>query len=562
MKSNIAKITNKIKENKFYIISFAVAYILLFLIMNKVVMYADDFGLDLQSKASFFKIIQNSVVHYFNWGGGLTPLIVNLLFKIGFNAWKFLNTLLITLMFYLIAKTISKNKKQFIISFIIEWLLFYSISINIVRECIYWLDGSMAYVVTTFELFMFIYMIYTRFVLKKDKKYDVFLLPIVGLFSGWSAAQTSGATLIITIFFIIWYKFIKHNKINKKFLLLVIAALIGCSIFFLSPGNSARMNTLGEFSRFGIIDKVLYKIEDASNLTFNFKQYSFNTMPLFIYIFSYLVLFLSLSQLKTVNNKKEKIILVISSIIQVLFLFSTIAIIYLNSETLFNYTFKFVNLYELKITNQLSIINFIPYFILILFLLSNLATIIIHSKKEKNILLLLLFLNIYISQFSMVLAPYTPYRTCFTAIAFLIFAIIYLINYLYKQKTDFESIVPIILLYININISIIMFIFMNALLKKEYSKKILLILAIMPILYFAVVNYKILYKNYNENKIIFNYNIDKLKEYKKGDNVIYLRRFNDEMYAFTPLVGTEWVEKDVKKYFSIPEDIMLKYEGE
>ena len=233
-----------------------------------------------------------------------------------------------------------------------------------------------------------------------------------------------------------------------------------------------------------------------------------------------------------------------------------------SKETILNYIFKFVNLYELKVNNQLSIINFIPYFAIIFFLICNLITIIIHSKNEKNYLLLILFVAIYGSQYSMMLAPYTPLRTCLTAIIFLIFAIIYLINYLKDQHFDFIKIVPIIFMYINFNIAIILYIFIDILLLNKNMKKLLLILSIVPFAYFSAYNYKNIYVNYHENKLIYNYNIEKIQNYKSGNKTIYLKRLFNETYAFTPLIGQSWIEKGVKTYFHIPNNVQLKYEGE
>ena len=483
------KILSFIKNNKFYILAFIFSFFILFLLMNQVVMYADDFGLKIKSEQSFGYLLKYLVHNYVSWGGGHTPLLVTILFKFGFNTWKVINTLIITTMFFLIAKTISNDFKHFLVYFFIIWILFYCIDISILRECVYWLDGSMAYVVSTFELFMFIYILYTRFLLEKEKKYDVLLVPLISFFSGWSGAQTSGITLILCILFFIWYKFIKHNKINKRFLLLMIPAFLGIALFFLSPGNGLRMTKFPLYFNLGFVDKILYRISDCTNLTFNFKQYSFFAMPLFVFGFSYLILFLSINQLQKNGNKKEKLIILISTIFQFIFLALTIIMNFASKETILNYIFKFVNLYELKVNNQLSIINFIPYFAIIFFLICNLITIIIHSKNEKNYLLLILFVAIYGSQYSMMLAPYTPLRTCLTAIIFLIFAIIYLINYLKDQHFDFIKIVPIIFMYINFNIAIILYIFIDILLLNKNMKKLLLILSIVPFSYFSAYIY-------------------------------------------------------------------------
>lgn len=553
------KIGSYLNKNKAYIISFLLGFIFLFIIMNQVVMYADDYILEIQSKQSFIDNIKYLINHYFSWGGGHTPLLVIIIYQFGFWAWKILNTLVITIMLFLGSKMISKNKKQFLCYYSISWILFYMIGLCITRESIYWLDGSMAYVISTFEVFMLIYMIYTRFIQNKSKKYDSFLLPIVGFMAGWSGAQTAAITLIITILFAIWYILIKHNKMNKRFILLTSFSLLGSAIFLLSPGNGNRMESFEVFSNLGLIDRVLYRISSACKMTFDFKEYPLMSVPFFIHLFSYLLLFLSFIDIKKCKNKKGKIILSIAIIVEVLFLMLTLISNFMNLEELTNLSLSYQNLYELKSSGTLYPIHFLPYLILFSFLLSNLIVIINHTIITKNPFLLGLFLSIYCAQFSMILAPYTPYRTCLTAILFIIIAIIYIIKQLKEADIEFIDIVPLMLVYINTLLALIVYIILNIIYRKAELKNIALILCIIPFTAIALINYRDLYKNYKLNKQIYNKNVEILKNYDGRSNVIFLNKEHNINYQFESIIGITWIEDDIRSYFNIPNNVELKY---
>ena len=245
--------------------------------------------------------------------------------------------------------------------------------------------------------------------------------------------------------------------------------------------------------------------------------------------------------------------------IQIFFLVSTILINYMNSETLAKSTFQFINLYEAKINGVLSIKAFIPYIILFLFLLADFVTILIYSKKQKNVLLLILFIAIYGLQYSMILAPYTPNRTCLTSVIFLIFAIIYLINYLIKEKIELYDITLIILMYINISLAFILYISNHLILKNKYSQKILLLTALIPLVYIALINYKDTLVNYYLNKRIYNENVNILKNYDGNEKTIYLKKFQNETYGYATFLDKDWIELEIRVYYNIPQNVELEY---
>ncbi len=563
MKQKLDKFMECIKENKVYIISYIIFFSLLYFLMNQVVMYADDFILKISSDKNFFEIVSYMIDHYFNWGGGLTPLFVIIVFKLGFGAWKILNTLLITTMFFLFAKLVSKNKGKFAVNFSLIWMLFYIINIAIVRESVYWLDGSMAYVVSTFQVFMFVYMMYTRFIQNKSKKYDAVLLPIIALLSGWSGAQTSAITLILTILFTIYYLLIKRNKVNRKFLVFTILGLTGSLIFLLSPGNGARMDTFAEFSKMSLIDKICYRVSNVSWSTFKFDPGLFTAVPVYIYAFSYLFLIYNFSFYKK-YKKKNKWVLGILLLIQSLFLFVSLLVKFSQLGFINKLLFNYENIYNLNITNIGELTKLIPYIFMVLFLLSNFLTLLFRKLEGKNLLLLIIVISAYCSQFSMVLSPYMPYRTCLTAIIFLIFGIVFLMNQLDEEKIDYELVIPLLIAYVNLQVSLLMVlfsVFMNNT-KLFETKNIFYFICIFLIVAMSLNNYKDMIYGYRENKKVFNENIEVIENSKDIEDVIYLKKTPYPTYEFTPLAGFEWIEKDIKALYNLKESVKFEYETE
>lgn len=280
------KIKKVVSENKLFIAIMVIGYVLLLIQMNKVVLYADDFSLGYYLKPYADKnVLEYFIEHYTEWGGGYTGLLVILFFKVGISVWKIINTLLIAIMVGLGSKMVtykSENKNSRSIVAAIMWFGIFFLGIYTAKETIYWLDGSVAYILSTFEMFIFIYAIYSKLIMKTEiKKYDYVLLPILGLFSGWSSAQTGIMSLFITGLIIIYSKIKNKEKIKKIIWVAIALCILGCMIFYLSPGNSERMGTFEDYNNMNIIEKILYRVDGVYGLLFDFKTYETAGLPFY-----------------------------------------------------------------------------------------------------------------------------------------------------------------------------------------------------------------------------------------------------------------------------------------
>lgn len=281
----MGKIVEYLKKDKMFKTIMFIGFILLFIQMNQVVLYADDFSIGILAKngTNIFKYFSE---HYRTWGGGYTGCILIFFFKIGIFFWKIANTLLISIMVMHATKMVTyKNEKYKNIIASTVWGLVFSLGIYVSKECIYWLDGSCAYVLSTFLMFEFIYLIYSKLIMRENiKKWDYVLFPIIALFSGWSSAQTGIVSLAIVILIIGYAKFVNKEKIKLLIWISIIICLIGCLIFYLSPGNMARMKEFEEYNELGIVRKIMYRVNGVYGLIFDVDNYEPYEMPFYAFL--------------------------------------------------------------------------------------------------------------------------------------------------------------------------------------------------------------------------------------------------------------------------------------
>ena len=572
------KIINYINNNKLYLLILLTGLIMLGIQLDQVIMYADDYSLGILSNAGGFKAAWDYFTYnYIHWGGGFTGLIVISILTIGFKAWTLIEILLMLSIVLLTIKVVHlKDGKYKEVTAILVWILYFIINIYTSRETIYWLDGSIAYVLTSLQVLFYTYLIYTRMHYPNmRKKYDYVLFPLAAFFGGWSSAQSGAMVVLISIIVWVFAKFVNKEKIPKFYLLSSILTLVGYCIFFFAPGNSARMAVNELFSSLGIFSKILYRSDSLYGLFFDYKTYPYLGLPFFVYFVIILLLLVTRHLLQKEKNEKLKFVLSLTCIYN--FMYLVLAIVvgigFIDNWTIIEYLFSFKNLYQLVITNTLSIKDLIPYGVATITVLIILAqTLYISIKNKESILLLLITWGIA-SQVVMVMAPQHPFRTTLITIVSFIVAIAYLFKYILDNDIDWHYSVAILFLIRFFPIGCVLiaaYYASNKYLKDSKiidCKKFNTIIFICLLAVFAAYNWAKITVNYKTNKEIDAENMERIKEYKKHPNkekILVLIAPVDESYGFTPLSGSEWVEIDVNKYFKLDKktDIMFEEEYE
>lgn len=561
----IKKISNYIKNNKLYVGIMIIGTLLFALQMKVVVLYADDFSLGIISKGGMVAAFNHLGEHYMKWGGGLTAFIAVIFLMFKPVVWKIFNCILIVLTVILSVKMITYHKKinKGIVAAII-WLCIYSVTIWISREALYWLDGALAYAFSAFQVFIYFYYLYTRMILKIEKKYDKMLLPIIAFFAGWSSAQTGPIAILLPVLLMVWQKFIRKEKVQKIYIISTVLTIIGFAIFYFAPGNSARMDTFEEFAGFNIIQKILYRVDVIYGQMFDFNQYQFMGIPFYLLITLGILGIVGFAFANKEENKIIKIVIQITSGIQFAFtVFCACAYFKIPGiETISNNVIYFFNLLTEAPKGIYAFKMLIPYAITTIVMFSSIIASYYIGIRKKDPLLVLILISAFIAQGVMVMAPYSPLRTTYYTIMFLWIAIAYLMKTAYEEKINVSMVVILVVAMYNLQlgmIGIIIYLILHNILEVENREMIVMLLMLSVI---ASTNYVTMVKNYSINKEIYYENMVRISQFKEEqengaqNDKLYLRLPQNETYGFTPLVGIQWVERDVKEYFELG-DIQL-----
>lgn len=572
------KWSKKIIKNWPFLSIMLIGIIALAIQMLQVVMYADDYSVGIYSTQSISDIANYWVNHYLGWGGGYTAVLVIALIAMGPLVWKTAFIAMVAVFVALTTKMIchkSENKKWIVAS--ILWLLVFTLSIWVSREVLYWLDGGMAYLFSMFQVFILFYFLFTRMVQGVNKKYDKIFIPIIAFFAGWSSAQSGCISALLPIAFIIWKKFFNKDgkekvKINKLYYVVSALSIVGFAIFYFAPGNSARMDTFELYSGMNIFEKLLYRSGDVINLlAFNYGT-DFSVMPLFFYMTSGILAFITLRKF----NKKDHGIMNQINIGCALYSLGMIILCVIGRieigvpTEIARRAFTYVNLYDAIQTNTFSVIQLLPYVAAILLFLTTTINAFYVSKREKNPFVFFVVLFGLLSQAIMVMSPYSPLRTTFYTTAFMWMALAKIIATSKGEDMDISPIFMLVIMAWNFYLglfSIIIYYVIKTLAQKEYFniKDYSVLFVTMTLAVYALPNYAKTVGSYYLNKKVDSENISRIIDCqtacKEGD-VLYLVKPRNELYGFTGLSGIDWVEEAVKDYYKLPKTVDLKYEGE
>lgn len=558
------KLKNYIRENKWFLLVMLIGVVIFAIETSLVALYADDLSLGIISKnGGFFGAFSHMKENYLNWGGGPTPMFAVMFLCFDHTVWKIFSIIILAIMVYCITDMITyKNKKdRWWVSAII-WSCIFILDIAISRETLYWLDGHLAYVFTTFNLLIYFYYLFKKLIQKKDiKKYDYVLMPIVAFFAGWSGPQSGSIVLVMSILLFTYVRFIKKEKIKMQYYISFLIAIAGFLIYYLAPGNNARFETgFPKLAKLNTFELIAYRLDSVFSLLFNYPL-NFAGLSFYINIIFAALIQITISNLIKDKNTKRCIkgILYFSSVI--LLAYITATVIYKLNLMGNNYVskifFNYKNIYKEIIAGTFNLKMLIPYITSIFVIIASLFTTLYVSLKEKRPLLFIGVSCGFLAQAIMLLAPYSPIRTTFISVILFILAFsdIALIAKTNEQK--FDIILFAVLYYFGIEY-LVLGIVLNILLKSFTEKnKLKQIPLVITLAFIASLNTVNVIDGYYKNKKINDINVTRLKSYDGLSKEIKLLKPIDESYGFTKFVGIEWVELDTKRYFNISENVVL-----
>ena len=447
--------------------------------------------------AGITDVIKFLIYHYNNWGGRVLWFFLEIiLLKLSTTAFKIVQVIFTTLIYYLIYKIISKITK------IDNWklalgtiLCFGLVDLMVLRESYYWATASVLYILPFLPILLVIY-------LTIDKRRNLFiniLCILLAIIGAWSQEQ-------ISIFFVSYlglmtiYRFFIEKEKNKWDIFITISAIIGFIILMMSPGSKERMTETSYFYNLDLIHKIL------RNIPLIIKENFCENTRLFSILFFSTSLYLMFTNIK---KFKYKIIINIGIINQILILLVTL----IKEVGYFKYAYFFdinPNIITIIITIQLL------YTLLIIGLC---------LYKEKQIILTEIFIGSILSQVAMIMAPYFPIRSVIIFEMSYYLIIIYILSKLLENK-------KINIYLILIPIAIISFDNYRSI-TEGYK-----------------LNYPIRCKNEEKLK-------EASKKIKKGEKIdeILLDPYN----VYYGINDPKEVYKFLKGYFDIPKNVKIKY---
>ena len=564
------KIVDFIKKNKLYIIIMFIGILAFFIQLHYVGYSADDYTFGSISKNQGISgIIQKVKSYYLEWSGVLC--LFTLLIEWGnIILWKLANCAMVTIIIVLSVKMIShssKIKKEIIA--IVLWICFYILNIKISREVLYWLNGNTAYMYTLFKSIIYFYYLYSRLIMKtKKKKFDLFLLPLTALWAGWSSPQTGVISVLAPILLIIWCKYVKNEKIEKTYWISAVFSLIGFMFLYFAPGNTARMSQIQDFSKLSIFGKFLYRIDDIFNIFFS--EVGFGTSSFYLQLCFALISIITLYFCSKKYDKKSMLLKICSYYILLVSLFILLSKtnVYM-SDTINNWFFQFGDLSNFS---NIGIKMVMPYFLCTIYLICGCVLSLFLSFRQRNPIVTTMIIFALISQLSMTMAPFGDSRTFFCMIVYLSISIAYLIKICYENKIEISGIIIVILSIHNIFFGIVstcLLILVKQLFNEKEKIRVEFIFCLIIFIMICTPKYIETLEKYRENKIVYDENVNRILSVKKhnennSDKIkeIKLLMPTNPEYSYMPMVGYEWLENDIKRFYNIDLNITFKEDTE
>lgn len=445
----------KILSNKKIIISIIlfIIYLLIFFINHKTIWAADDYAFYNNiwgngHQFSFEKIFEKTMSFYLSWTGRFVSTYVN--YSILFfskNIFNIINSFVFTSLIYLIYKICKKSKEEkpslLILSFILIWFFMPQLG-----EVAFWQIGSVIYL-WTFVSVLSIILLFVNLLKRQDNIKNNFiiiiLLFILGLIAGNGFETNSIMLVVFTFLSILYVKFIQKNKLPLWAIFTFIGSFIGfCSNFF-SPGNSARISTMGANSSL------------LETLTLGTGGVFFRgILQTNIYILLITVLFLYFIYLLSVNKNRLKFfntnLIIIPFLLLIVSSFILIICIKFNGVSITQFLDWFYPNYKLF---DFFIAGF-AFLILILIIFSFLFRKKLFENTDKivNTIYLLFILSSVVGISSYIFTSLAWPRSYMGMSGFLIIAICFIINNIsinFKNKKIYQNIA--------LSIIVIMFLF-------------------------------------------------------------------------------------------------------
>ena len=260
IKDKLKKITTNQK------IGIVLGVIFLFIVvLNLITPYiADDYTFIIKNETGFLNkltaVYKFQLNYYLTWTGRTIAHLIGQLFLLfPKKVFSIANSLIFICLVWLIYEHARNEEKHNIIILILIPLLLWKV-IPVFGQSFIWLIGSVNYLWTIVILLAFL-LFYRKKIIKHDNIIKDIGMLLFGIIAGWTNENTSFASIIIILGFMIIQK-LQKEKIAKWQISGLIGNIIGFGILIGAPGNYARLDYFPEETIF--IVKVINRVIDNS----------------------------------------------------------------------------------------------------------------------------------------------------------------------------------------------------------------------------------------------------------------------------------------------------------
>lgn len=492
--------------------------IYLFLQHRLVGMYYDDFG-----NASLSYGYDSSAVNgtdytlrdllgwakytYLNWGGRIIyALMLIPLLKDGAHLFMMIQVVIMLaafVMMYQIARKFCTNGNRSVIPCCFM-LVYGLLQGDILSQGVYWASASVLYVWPILPL-MFLIWFYSHLEEKLKhgetlKIQHYIVILIVVPFITLSQEQLGGALIVWLIF----NAALKHWKDERRYIKLdcftVVYAVVTYGIMFAAPGNWSRLSTNNDYVNKTLVERLQYGISNV------------------------------LSLLTNPNLKYFNLLLLIAGILILASLWRVKSRWYLLGSGICMIPFLVADIFEIIRKNYIS--EEIRGLFFFIFLIDMLFLLIFYFGQRKQLEFVATMLAAVASVFCLIFSPAFSLRSC--------------------------------LPYVFICMIFIAVVLAESLEKYKYTVGQFVIgagIAVLGIV--CLINVSNIYKGYEKNYYIDNYNFSELENYNGEDDEIYLVEYDNALYRGTMSCdsGFEYIDYWVKEYFAIPQNVAIKWKS-
>lgn len=425
------KVLNFVIKHKYRFL-LIILYLLLFIQMQSVCYYGDDFEVlypvhDVRNFSNIWHFVIDKMNYFwYQWSGrivGHFTVTAGLSF-FGIQFFRILNPIMVFLMCFLCIKILSLIEKVdfekclFILSFII-----FGLNIYITRETLYWAYAGILYI-WFFNLTLLVIYIVSKNYLNKTKipRFQFILLIIIILAQTFVLEQYGFIVIGFLVFMII--AAIKNKENWKPLIILLIVALIGFLVSTFAPGNEFRIVDFEkELSNFSTAQIAINKFYQFFRILFD---------PHFFGVYIFIIMILITKKYITSFGKTDNFVKKIPLFISYSYPTLTILSFILDDVNILGFNHYVDVMVHYKLAYPIIILRTLYFILLILNLLYMLFKIL---KKEHKFIILAFLVSLGSAFLTVMCVRYVGIRYY---IYFIMFMLLLFLYYFEEFKNNIE----------------------------------------------------------------------------------------------------------------------------